>query len=610
MSNIHTPLPQLDEALLRKLTAELAPAQQIWLSGYLYGLSQSQGQPGPSAAVQTAGAPAGSVAVPQERTSITVLFGSQTGNSKSVAKKLAEQAKMLGHNVLVKDMNDYTPQQLKNERLLLLVVSTHGEGEPPVAAETLHRFLYSARAPQLPELQYAVLALGDSGYAQFCQTGRDFDEKLAQLGARRLVERVECDVDFQEDADRWISLVLEKLKTENSAAVPAAAIGTAALDMAAAAPAPVPRYNRKNPFEAPVLEKIQLNGRGSTRETWHLELSLEGSGLTFEPGDSLGIWPQNPSELVQEVLKATILPARERVDWDGEKTILAEVLTNRVELTLITRDVLEKLFARTRYPKLAALLKDAKALREYTWGRDLADLLRDFPDIWSADSLLRVLRRLQPRLYSIASGPSFAEGEAHLTVSALRYETNGRKKRGTASTFLADGLTAGQTIRVFVERNEYFKLPQNPDTPILMIGPGTGVAPFRAFLQEREVAGARGKSWLFFGNPHFETDFLYQTEWQQALKKGVLTRLDVAFSRDQADKVYVQHKLRQHGREVFDWLENGAYVYVCGDKNRMAADVREAFRQIVLEHGGRTAEQAEEYLAALKQQRRYLEDVY
>lgn len=604
MSNIHTPLPQLDEALLRKLTAELAPAQQIWLSGYLYGLSQSQGQPGPSAVAQTAVA----AAPPPEKTAVTLLYGSQTGNGKSVAKTFAEKARALGLALTVKDMNDYTPQQLKNERLLLLVVSTHGEGEPPAAAETLHRFLHSPRAPQLPDLQYAVLALGDRSYAYFCQTGRDFDEKLAQLGAKRLTERVECDVDYQEDAEGWIAAVLDKIKIENG--TPAVAVGAPAAGAPVAAPAAVSPYNRKNPFGAPVLEKIQLNGRGSTRETWHLELSLQGSGLQYEPGDSLGVWPQNPPELVQEVLKATILPPQERVDWDGEKTTLAEVLTHHVELTLITRDVLEKLFARTRYPKLAALLQDANALRQYAWGRDLADLLREFPDIWAADSLLRVLRRLQPRLYSIASGPSFAEGEAHLTVSAVRYDTNGRKKRGAASTWLADGLKAGQTARVFVERNEYFKLPQNPDMPILMIGPGTGVAPFRAFVQEREASGARGKSWLFFGNPHFETDFLYQTEWQQALKKGALSRLDVAFSRDQAEKVYVQHRLLQQGREVYDWLENGAYIYVCGDKSRMAGDVQEAFRQIVAEHGGRSAEQAAEYVAELKRQRRYLEDVY
>lgn len=604
MSNIHTPLPQLDEALLRKLTAELAPAQQIWLSGYLYGLSQSQGQPGSPAVAQTAVA----AAPPPEKTAVTLLYGSQTGNGKSVAKTFAEKARALGLALTVKDMNDYTPQQLKNERLLLLVVSTHGEGEPPAAAETLHRFLHSPRAPQLPDLQYAVLALGDRSYAHFCQTGRDFDEKLAQLGAKRLTERVECDVDFQEDAEGWIAAVLDKIKIENS--TPAVAVGAPAAGAPVAAPAAVSPYNRKSPFGAPVLEKIQLNGRGSTRETWHLELSLQGSGLQYEPGDSLGVWPQNPPELVQEVLKATILPPQERVDWDGEKTTLAEVLTHHVELTLITRDVLEKLFARTRYPKLAALLQDANALRQYAWGRDLADLLREFPDIWAADSLLRVLRRLQPRLYSIASGPSFAEGEAHLTVSAVRYDTNGRKKRGAASTWLADGLKAGQTARVFVERNEYFKLPQNPDMPILMIGPGTGVAPFRAFVQEREASGARGKSWLFFGNPHFETDFLYQTEWQQALKKGALSRLDVAFSRDQAEKVYVQHRLLQQGREVYDWLENGAYIYVCGDKSRMAGDVQEAFRQIVAEHGGRSAEQAAEYVAELKRQRRYLEDVY
>lgn len=606
MSNIHTPLPQFDEALLRQLSAELAPAQQIWLSGYLYGISQQQAKPGPAPATQATSL----AAVTAGKPAISILYGSHTGNGKSLAKKAADKARVLGYDVAVKDMNDYTPQQLKNERQLLVIVSTHGEGDPPVAAETLHQFLHSARAPQLPELRYSVLALGDRSYAQFCQTGRDFDEKLAQLGARRIADRVECDVDFQESAEGWIAAVLEKLESESG--VPAAAAssnGAPAVATVVAALATSP-YHRKNPFPAPVLEKIQLNGRGSARETWHLELSLEGSGLVFEPGDSLGIWPQNPRELVQEVLKATILPARERVDWDGEKTTLADVLTHHVELTLITRDVLEKLFARTRYPRLAALLKDANALREYTWGRDLADMLREFPDIWSADSLLRVLRRLQPRLYSIASGPSFTEGEAHLTVSAVRYQTNGRKKRGAASTFLADHLPAGQTARVFVERNEYFKLPENPDTPILMIGPGTGVAPFRAFLQEREALGAKGKSWLFFGNPHFETDFLYQTEWLQALKKGTLTRLDVAFSRDQEEKVYVQHKLRQHGREVFAWLENGARVYVCGDKNRMAADVQEAFRQIVAEHGGRTAEQAEEYVKGLKQQRRYLEDVY
>ncbi len=368
--------------------------------------------------------------------------------------------------------------------------------------------------------------------------------------------------------------------------------------------------SRKNPFPAPLLEKIQLNGRGSVKETWHLEWSLEGSGLQFQPGDSLGIFPQNPPELVREVLKASILPAQEHVEWQAEKMTLEEALSHRTEISLITRDVLEKLHARHRAPKLAALLTDAEALRQYTWGHDLADLLRDFPDIWSAEALLSILRPLQPRLYSIASSPLFAPDEVHLTVSALRYTAGKRQKRGVASTFLPDALAVGEKARVFIERNEYFKLPADPATPILMIGPGTGVAPFRAFVQEREAAGAAGKSWLFFGNPHFETDFLYQAEWQQALKKGILSRLDVAFSRDHTEKVYVQHKLLKQGREVFDWLESGAQVYVCGDKNRMAADVRAAFRQIIQVHGGQTAEQADDYFQQLKKQRRYLEDVY
>lgn len=605
MSNIHTPLPRFDDALLQKLGAELDAGQQLWLSGYLYGLSAGRPAPG-----QAAPAPAAATDAPVlEKPKLTVLYGSQTGNSKSIARQAAERARELGFDAALLDMNDYAPQNLKNERRLIVVVSTHGEGEPPAAAETLHQFLHSARAPQLPELQFAVLALGDRLYVQFCQTGRDFDEKLAQLGAQRLAERVECDTDFEEDAARWIAVVLEKIAPEANAPAASAHAGAGAASSTATALA-VSKYDRKNPFSAVVLEKIQLNGRGSAKETWHLELSLEGSGLTYEPGDSLGIFPQNPPELVQEVLKASILPANERVDWQGEKTTLEEVLAHRAELSLLSRDVLEKLHARNRAPRLAAVLADPEALRQYVWGRDLADLLRDFPDIWSAEALLKIVRPLQPRLYSIASSPLFAPDEAHLTVSALRYQTGARAKRGVASTFLPDCLAVGEKARVFVERNEYFKLPADPSAPIIMIGPGTGVAPFRAFVQAREAAGAGGKSWLFFGNPHFETDFLYQTEWLKALKNGALTRLDVAFSRDQPEKIYVQHKLAQHGKAVFDWLESGAYVLVCGDKNRMAGDVRAAFQQIIQQHGGRSAEQAEGYFKVLKKQRRYLEDVY
>lgn len=607
MSTVHAPFPRFDEALLQKLGAELDASQQLWLSGYLYGLSVAQARPTPSAATPV---PAAVPGIPvSEKPKLTVLYGSQTGNSKTVAKQAAEQAREHGFEAALLDMNDYAPQSLKNERRLLIVVSTHGEGEPPAAAESLYEFLHSARAPRLPDLQYAVLALGDRSYARFCQTGRDFDEKLAELGAQRFLDRIECDVDFQESAHAWIAAVLEKTGAE---ARPSAGSARAAVaeSPAAAVAAPESAFGRQNPFPAPLLEKIQLNGRGSAKETWHLELSLEGSGLTYEPGDSLGIYPQNPPELVREVLKAGILPANERVDWQGEKTTLEEVLTHRAELSLLSRDVLEKLYARNRAPKLAALLADAEALRQYARGRDLADLLRDFPDIWSAEALLRLLRPLQPRLYSIASSPLFAPDEAHLTVSAVRYTAGNRPKRGVASTFLPDVLAVGDKARVFIDRNEYFKLPADSAVPLILIGPGTGVAPFRAFVQAREAAGIHGKTWLFFGNPHFECDFLYQTEWQQALKKGSLTKLDVAFSRDQADKVYVQHKLRQRGREVFDWLESGACVFVCGDKNRMAGDVRTAFRQIIREHGAYSDEQAEEYFKGLKKQRRYLEDVY
>jgi sulfite reductase (NADPH) flavoprotein alpha-component len=638
---IKTPLFGLDEATLQKLTAGLDAQQQIWLSGFLYGLAvQSAALPGleapvvpaalaaPAAAsLPTETVPAPAPAPVVEKPRVTVLYGSQTGNSKNVAKKTVEQANARGFLATLQDMNDYAGASLKNEQYVLAVVSTYGEGEPPASAETLHQLLFSARAPKLPNLKFSVLSLGDRSYTLFCQTGIDFDQKLAELGGQRIAARVDCDTDFEEDADRWIAAALDAIAAETgltgqAVAEPAVAAAVSTLQASAnghaaahtatvVAPPPAETvFDRKNPFAAPILEKIQLNGRGSEKETWHLELSLEGSGLHYQPGDSLGIWAQNPPELVQTVLSATRLLASEKVNWQGDWLPLGDVLTSHTELSLLSKDTLEKIYHKVRAPKLGTLLTDPSALRQYIYGRDLADVLLEFGDLWSAESLVKVLRRLQPRLYSIASSLSAAPDEVHLTVGAVRYQQGTRQKRGTASSWLADTLSVGQTTPVFVEHNEYFKLPTDPSANVIMVGPGTGIAPFRAFMQERQATGAKGLNWLVFGNPHFTTDFLYQTEWQQALKKGLLTRLDVAFSRDQTEKVYVQHKLLKNSRDVYGWLESGAYFYVCGDKNRMAGDVEKALTQIVAKEGSLSDEKATEYIKNLKKSRRYLEDVY
>ena len=376
--------------------------------------------------------------------------------------------------------------------------------------------------------------------------------------------------------------------------------------------AAAPKFDRKNPFAAEVLEKIQLNGRGSIKETWHVELSLEGSGLTYEVGDALAVVPTNSERIVAEVLKAGNFDPSVKIQFDKQNAPFGDVLLEKAELTTLTRDVLQRYFDFSKNEKLKSLLADPKALQTYIYGRDVVDMLADFP---TAEELTpqyfsEILRKMPSRAYSIASSLTAHPDEVHLTVGALRYKFGGRRKEGVASSFLADRVSVGEKVSVFVEQNEYFKLPKDDATDIIMVGPGTGVAPFRAFVEERAEVGASGKNWLVFGNPHFTTDFLYQTEWQQHLKKGILSRLDVAFSRDQADKIYVQHRLLQKSKQIYDWLQNGATFYVCGDKNRMAHDVERALTQVVEREAGISAEKAVEFVKNLKKTRRYLEDVY
>lgn len=601
MTKIATaPIGRFDEALLKKLSLEHSAEQQLWLSGFLYGLA-------------TAGQPAEAVAPAQQShvqaPKVQILYGSQTGNSKKVAQKVAALVQEQGWDVTVTDLADYATKNLKTTQIALFVASTQGEGTPPTAAESFYEWLHSARAPKLPDLQFAVCSLGDSSYLKFCQTGKDFDARLEALGASRLAPRVDCDLDYEDAAEQWAAAVVSSLKTV------AGAQPVAVLKEQLPTPAYVAGFNRKNPYHAPVLEKIRLNGRGSAKETYHIELGLEESGLVYEPGDSLGILAHNSDRLVEQVLAAAKLSGAEQIEYDGKATSLASILKTHKELSVLNRNVLEQYAEQTGHENLKAITADHERLKKYLWGRNAGDLLREFPATLTPQQLTDTLRNITPRLYSIASSLTAHPDEVHLTVSALRYEFGRTAREGLASTFLADRIEVGDSVGVFVERNEYFKLPADDSADIIMVGPGTGVAPFRAFVEERNElrdsgSPKQGRNWLFFGNPNFTTDFLYQREWLQYLKTGALDRLDVAFSRDQAEKIYVQHRLLERSRQLFERLENGAYCYICGDKNRMAADVQQAFLQIIARESGKGEAFAAEYLSNLKKQRRYLEDVY
>ncbi|TPG67137.1 assimilatory sulfite reductase (NADPH) flavoprotein subunit [Hymenobacter nivis] len=609
--------PTLDEAALQQLTAGLTSQQLVWLSGYLYGQAAGAGAPSAAAPVAAAAAVPAAAEAPAAAEKLTILYGSHTGNGKKIAQQAAAAAQRRGLVAEVRDMNDYPPRQLAQEQNLLVVVSTHGEGEPPISAEELHQFIGGARAPKLPKLKYSVFALGDTSYLHFCQTGKDFDERLAALGATRLLARADADVDYHAAADQWVEAVLDLIAGAPAAAAPAAA------EVAPAAAVGAPReaavvaeiapahYTNANPWPAKVLESIQLNGRGSDKETYHIELDLAGANLAYAPGDALAVRPLNHHPLVEEVLQAARLSDSAPVLLGGESLPLAAALASRRELTVLTRDVLERYAALAPHAELHGLLADTARLQPYLYGRDVADLLLDFPtDQLTPQALADTLRPLPTRAYSIASSLLAHPDEVHLTVGAVRYEAHGRQKQGVCSSLLADRVAVGDEVRVFVEHNEYFKLPTNVGTDIIMVGAGTGIAPFRAFVEERVELGAPGRNWLLFGNPHFTTDFLYQAEWQQHLKRGGLARLDVAFSRDQAEKVYVQDRLLERSRDVFGWLENGAHFYVCGDKNRLGHAVQAALVQVVQKEAGLSAEDAAAYVKNLRKQRRYLEDVY
>lgn len=606
----NSPFNQEQVELLNRLLPTLTESQRTWLSGFIAALQGTAAAAAVAASPQASAAAAVSAPVVSAPKEVTVLYGSQTGNGHGLSKKLSKKLEEVGLQVTMSSMSDFKPNNLKKLQNLLIIVSTHGEGEPPDNAIPFYEFLHSKRAPQVENLQYSVLALGDTSYEFFCQTGKDFDKRLEELGGKRLAPRVDCDVDFDESAAEWMNQVLLSLNEAGAGSSVVEHVSAVALTDSTES-----EYSRSNPFQAEILENLNLNGRGSDRETRHIEISLEGSNLQYEPGDSLGIYPENHPQLVDDLIAVMGWNADEAVivNKNGEARTLREALLRHYEITVLTKPLIEQAAKLSRSEELQKLLEPGheQELRAYIEERDLLDLVEDYGLQQVAPSdFVSILRKIPARLYSIASSSKAFPDEVHVTVRTVRYEAHGRNRYGVCSVQLAERLEAGDSLPVYIQHNPNFKLPENPDTPIIMIGPGTGVAPFRAFLGEREETGAEGKSWLFYGDQHFTTDFLYQIEWQRWLKDGVLTRMDVAFSRDTDKKVYVQHRMLENSKELYQWLQEGACVYVCGDEKKMAHDVHSALGSILEQEGGMSPEEAAEYLTLMQQQKRYQRDVY
>lgn len=567
--------------------APFTPEQREWLEAFLS--KTLAGASIPSAP--------GGPAVP-----VTVLWGSQTGNAEGLAKKLAKRMKKGNLAPELVDLADYDVARLPKEKNLLIITSTYGDGEPPDNAAEFYEWLMGDEPPSMEGVSYSVLALGDTSYPDFCKCGVDIDERLAALGATRIFERVDSDVDFEEPFKRWSDGVVDVLAPEFEV-VPSAADEVGEIDEG---------YSKNHPFPSPILENRNLN-LGGEKETHHIELSLDGSELEYEVGDALGVVPVNNPEVVDEILANLSFNTSGDVPFpSGVEGSLRDALLYHYDIGIINKTLIQKWQKRSGAPYLRSLVEadDPEAWDEFCWGRDLIDLVCEFPgDFSDGEEFVGILKRLQPRLYSIASSPKAHPGEVHLCVAIVRYETHGRKRGGVCTTFLADR-SKGVTPGVYVHKNKAFRMPEDPAVPLIMVGPGTGIAPFRAFLEERKATGAEGDNWLFFGNPHEATDYLYRDELESYLDEGVLKRLDLAWSRDQKEKIYVQNLMVKQGADLWQWLESGAAFYVCGDASRMAKDVDAALHEVVATHGKMSAEEAADYVKKLKKEKRYQRDVY
>ncbi|MFW3583609.1 assimilatory sulfite reductase (NADPH) flavoprotein subunit [Staphylococcus caprae] len=619
LSVTNSPFTEGQASQINELLQTLTPDQKVWLSGYLIANQQSNvANEETSLNGTTSSTPSVEQkteemlqekepeVIPQKR-SITILYGSETGNAQGLAEIFEERLSDIGNEVTLKSMDDFKPKDLKKVEDLFIVTATHGEGDPPDNAVELHEYIHGRKAPKLDGVRFSVLALGDQTYEFFCQTGKDFDNRLAELGAERIYDRVDCDVDYDEDAEKWMANVINAIDSTpadtDSEQVVSESIKSAKEK----------KYSKSNPYDAEVLTNINLNGRGSNKETRHVELLLDNFGEEYEPGDCLVVLPQNDPALV-DLLISTLgwsPDTQVLINDDGDTLNLKEALTSHFEITKLTKPLIENAATFFDNEELSEKVQDKAWIQNYIEGRDLIDLLNDFATTdLQPENMYQLLRKLPPREYSISSSYKATPDEVHITVGAVRYNAHGRDRTGVCSVQFAERIQEGDTVPIYLKRNPNFKFPQNEETPVIMIGPGTGVAPFRSYMQEREELGFKGNTWLFFGEQHFTTDFLYQTEWQEWLNDGTLSKLDVAFSRDTDQKVYVQHKIAENSEQFNQWIENGGVIYVCGDESKMAKDVHLAIREVLMKEQNLSEEDAEEYLKQLKRDKRYQRDVY
>ena len=588
------PLSTQQREHVEALTGSVTPEQARWLSGYFAGLEAGIARVGGGAIVPPPSHVSG-------RT-LTVLYGGETGNCAAVARSFAASAGERGLAAKLADLKEYKPRGLKAEQDVVLVVATHGEGDPPQPAMDFFEFVEGPKAARLPDLRFAVLALGDSSYEHYCEAGKRLDRRFEELGATRITPRVDCDVDYEELAGAWSANLLGMLVSTAVAdpAVPVAAFAAATL------------HDKRNPFEARVIENLSIVGRSSTKDIRHIELDIAESGLAYQPGDGLGIVARNSSASVAALLAATGHSGGEMLTVKGEQLPLAEALEKHYEIGTTVPRFLDHWAGLTDAAELHALRSEDRKGERLEWlrGHHVIDVVRKYPLAGvSAQEFVAGLRPLQPRVYSLASSLAAMPDEAHLTLSPVRYSLHDEPRHGVASAHLADRSEVGSTLPVYIQPNDQFRLPGD-DAPIIMVGPGTGVAPFRAFLQEREARGAAGRNWLFFGERNSRSDFLYQLEWQEWLKHDLLTHMDVAFSRDGPEKVYVQHRLIEHASTIYGWLEEGAHFYVCGDAEAMAPDVHEALIKVAEIGGGMSRDAGETYVRELQRGHRYHRDVY
>jgi sulfite reductase (NADPH) flavoprotein alpha-component len=586
----NAPFTAEDIDVLNQLVQRSTPLQRSWLSGFLAGLDAAHGQ---VAGVVAAAAPAA-----RPRQPLTILYGSESGNTESLALKTKKLAAKQNFDAKVVDMADTDPAAIAKSKNLIVYISTWGEGDPPQRAVDFHKALMADGAPRFDGVRFAVLALGDTAYVNFCQTGKEIDARLEALGGTRVADREDLDLDFQKAAAAWTDKALQVIGPAESEPTKVVHV-----DFKAAPSADEddePRFTAENPIEAEISALINLNGTGSTRETWHAEFAVDDPGFVYKPGDAIGLYPENDPDLAHELLEAVGL---------GGDTALQQRLVESHDITTLSRPAVDTYAKLTGRKDVAKLLEEGELAR-FAADRQLIDLFTTFPEKLAPDQLVKLLRPLPGRLYSVASSLKAHPGEAHLLVGAVRWSSHGRIRKGVTSTYLADRCKAGGKARIYIKPNRHFGLPADGNTPVIMIGAGTGVAPYRGFVEERAENGDKGKSWLFFGERNFSYDFLYQLEWQDFLASGALSRIDVAFSRDQPEKIYVQTRLWERRAELRAWLDDGAHIYVCGDEKGMAKDVDATLARILAESAKGDEEAGRAKLKELTKAGRYQRDVY